>query len=272
MNSLKKPLSQWTRFLARLLGAFWHQTPSQKKTHFKKILHFLKYILYIPFVPTVIVSVVLVMLSQNGLVPLDQKELSYVTKIVLLIDISVALLCYAYNGSHINAFGILAMLLKFIGLPCYALCDNLYQNICLKLFNKNFKKYPFKEMLKNREGILRRENALNLSNRKLIIELCCCVKLCDAKMIQDVLKWCNGSSDRLKYNHLEELRGHVLSQYKNHGAYKKACSNVEYKNTFGGLYNEMDEIMSVYALRNQLEAASNSAETMRHSPRKLRKI
>lgn len=40
------------------------------------------------------------------------------------------------------------------------------------------------------------------------------------------------------------------------------------------LHKQMNDFLAVYALRNQLEATANSAETapMRHSLRKLRKM
>lgn len=148
-------------------------------------------------------------------------------------------------------------------------------------------------MFHNKEMDNRWKNALYLNDKDTVFELYFCLQCCDNQTINDVLKWCNGSSERLQYRHLEELRGRVLSQFKNYSIYTKRFSQwkersfddtiktwVKYATVFFDkkimkeLHKQMNDFWAVYALRNQLEATANSAEAapMRHSLRKLQKI
>lgn len=276
-NHLELPLSNWAQFRARCLGAINPHELTENKTMFNKYVTFFKCILWLPFciplVPTVVVLVALSAQSQEGFVLLSKEQSLNIMIGVMAIDLFLSVVFVAYAQTVINALGVLALFLKYLFFMGYLICDNVYQN----LLNKNFKGYPFKERLKNREGALRCENALFLFDTECRVELYCCFKLCDAETKKDVLKWCNGSSERLQYRHLEELRARVLSQYENYGAYKKAKARfnvgVGQEKTLENLYNEMDELLAVYALHNRLEEASLAADpTVSHTTKKPRKI
>lgn len=271
MNSLEKPLSQWTRFLARLLGA---SLPCEKEQ--SKVKRVFLMTVFCPFLTTLVVLIGVIAASISlGEMPSVAPSLMFV---VIFSDATIFavsnIIVFEDDPLPVNSWGAVLMSFGALGGFYFTEADNLYHNTYSKLFNKNFKKYPFKEMLKNKEGLLRRQNALHISNKTVVVELYCCVKHCNAETMEDVVKWCNASSEHLQYRHLEELRGRVLENFKNYRDYTAECSNsarILHNKTRKEIHDEIDGLLAVYALRNQLEAASQTTYVS-HSAKKPRRI
>jgi hypothetical protein len=155
----------------------------------------------------------------------------------------------------LNTFGVAAITVGLLMAAVFFVADNLYQNACQKLFNKNFKDYPLKNMIKNMEALNRRKNALRLHDQDLVLEMNFCVQNCEQETLKSVLAWCNGAPSMLQYRHLEALRAHVLHQFKSFSSYTEKLVEFQKEKNAHTAQKETDELLKLYALRIELENA-----------------
>lgn len=260
MSDLDQPLSLWERFRARYLGAQpqYGVLPKDKQTLLGRFIGTVKCICKLtictPFLPSVIAFT-----SFQGYSFCSQQTVV----LIFIWDISaflITLLPHLYTARLLNAFGLAVGVMGLLGFVLFIKSDNLYQNICQKLFNKNFENYPLKNMMQNMEAIRRRENALYLHDKELDFELSFCIQNCDPDALKSVSMWCDGSYSMLQYRHLEALRAHVLHQCEGFRSYTKK------RQVFQGVKNvqiarkEADELLKACAIRVKLEKATSTCE------------
>ena len=146
MSTLDQPLSSWERFRARCLGAVpqCRRVPKDKKTVMYWVGNIIKWswisLVCTPLLPTVIVGVAFLM----GFVPPK-----HVGSIWLLGAMDIMVLLGIGVGCKItlNSLGLICGAVGAVLALCFVTADNVYQNICQKVFNKNFKNYPSQQRI-----------------------------------------------------------------------------------------------------------------------------
>lgn len=209
---LDQPLSRWEHFRALYLGAqttFSTPRPKRSRKNWRGV--FLAPVC-VPFLPTLGV----LLGSFMGWFPAFPTE-----GIALVIGLdTLALIIGSVAGATLNAMGLLgvgALVGMGILYEGVSSADNLYQNICQKMFNKNYSSYPLKKMIENREAQLRRRHALRLDEDSLT-ELHFCLTECAFPLRQKVKDW-QTHNPVFQHRHLEELRARVVNQFTTFEAY-----------------------------------------------------
>lgn len=252
MSTLDQPLSKWERFRARCLGAApqYRVLPKDKKTPWVRALAVIKYMgaasAFTPFFPSAIAFAALHM----GWWAVSQQ-----TVVLLVMCDAGALFVGVALRNLLNVFGLAAGVIVVLMAGGFIAADNVYQNVCQKLFNKNFKDYPLKNMLQNMEGLNRRKNALRLHDQDLILEMNFCVKNSEPETIKNVLMWCNSNPSLLQYRHLEVVRAQVLHQFKGFSLYTQKLHSFKKEKSVRAARKEMEELIKMYAVRDKIEAA-----------------
>lgn len=259
VSALNQPLSLWERFRARYLGAQpqYRVLPKDKQTLLGRFIGTVKcigkLIIFTPFLPSLIAFTAF-------------QGYSFCSQTMVLIfiwDISaflITLLPHVYTPRLLNAFGLAVGVMGLLGFVLFTKSDNVYQNICQKLFNKNFKDYPLRNMLKNMEALRRRKNALCLHDKELDFELSFCIQHCEPDTLKSVSMWCDGSYSMLQYRHLEALRAHVLDQCKDFRSYTKKRQVFQGGKNVRIARKEADELLKACAIRIKLENATSTCE------------
>lgn len=203
---LDQPLSRWEHFRALYLGAqTTFSTPRPKRSRKNWRAVFLAPVC-VPFLPTLGV----LLGSFLGWFPAFPTE---GVAVVIGLD-TLALIIGSVAGPTLNAMGLLGVGALVVMGSLYqgiSSADNLYQNICQKMFNKNYRAYPLKKMIENREAQLRRRHALRLDEDALT-EFHFCLTECAPPLRQKVKDW-HTHNPVFQHRHLEELRAHVLTQF-----------------------------------------------------------
>lgn len=252
MSALDQPLSQWERFRARYLGAKpqYRALPKDKHALLTRCIGAIKYMgalaMFIPFLPTMIAFAAFHM----GWWAVSQQ-----TVVLLMVCDTGALLLGVALRNLLNTFGVATGAVGVLMSGVFIAADSTYQNLCQKLFNKNFKHYPLKNMLQNMEAWKRRHNALRLHDPSLELELSFCIQNCNPEMIKKVLTWCNGAPSILQYRHLEAVRAQVLPQFKSFSSYTEKLHLFQKQKTARTARKETEELFQVYTVRAQLESA-----------------
>lgn len=251
MRALDQPLSPWECFRSRYLGAKpqYRVLPKTKKTPLGCAFGAIKYVGQIsvstPFLPSVVVFAAL----HTGYSIGNQQTMA-----LLFMCDAFALFIGIALRNLLNIFGLAAAVVAILMSAFFLAADNVYQNICQKLFNKNFKNYPLKNMMQNMEALRRRENALRLHDEDLVLEMNFCVQNCEPETIKIVLTWCNGSS-MWQYRHLEALRVDVVRQFKDFPSYTKNLHLFQKEKSLRIAQKQTEEILKAYAIHTKLEKA-----------------
>lgn len=266
MSTLEEPLSKWERFRARYLGAKpqYKVLAKDKKSLWVRAMGAIKYIgavsAFTPFLPSMIAFALLNM----GLGTVSHQSL------ILLILCDTGALCVGMGLRNLlNIFGLAAGSVVVLMSGVFIAADNVYQNVCQKLFNPNFKDYPLKNMLQNMEALNRRENALRLHNPDLEFELSFCIQQCEPETIKSVWKWCNGTPSLLEYRHLEALRAQVLHQFKSFSSYTQRLNAFQKNKSVRAVRKETEEVLKLYATRDKIQSALTNSPPQITSHRRM---
>lgn len=252
MSALGQPLSSWERFRARCLGAVpqYRKLPKDKQNLLSRTWNVLKkmFLLSIgtPFLPTAVVFIGIM----SGYASSFQQDIT----VLIVLDL-MALFIGVVVGFPVNICGVVCAIVFTVSAICFYHMDNLYQNVCQKVFNKNFENYPLKNMINNSEALFRRHNALRLHDEEMVFELNFCLQHSNLSTIQSVWQWCNGSSASLQYRHLEAIRAHVLPQFKTFSLYTEKLKQYKSDRSLRSSRKETDELLKMYQLHGCLEAA-----------------
>lgn len=201
---------------------------------------------FTPFLPSAIAFAALHM---------EWWALSQQAVVLLVMCDAGALFVGVVLRNLLNIFGLAAGVIVVLMSGVFIASDNVYQNVCQKLFNKNFKDYPLKNMLQNMEALNRRENALRLHNPDLELELSFCMQHSEPETVKSVLCWCNSNPSLLQYRHLEVVRAQVLHQFKGFPLYTQKLHSFKKEKSVRAARKEMEEWLKRYAVRDKIQAA-----------------
>lgn len=271
-KSLEQPLSPWERFRSQYLGAVVPRpdkrtrelaTPgwANKAKHTLIALALCPFV--VPFVPAVAYAVGAAFGFWNAwasvLIPI----------LICLIAIDALLwLIIQYSYGRLPSINILGV----AGVCCmgvWRIVDNVYQNLCQKVFNHNYKKYPLWNMIKNTEALHRRRNALQLDTDHSVFELHFCLDRCDNQTIDHVLAWHEHHTYSLQHRHLEVVRAQVLTQFPSFKVYEQKLNEFKHGKKVGKAVWATHELLKMHKLRQSLQNAVALYQGSSHCTRRM---
>lgn len=253
--SLEQPLSPWKRFRSLYLGAVAPRKDKPTKPAWKpKAKNALVEIALSPFIVPFAPAVACAVGVGLGFWSAPASMLTPIIGFLLIVDALLWLMMLLSYGNMqpINILGVAVGCCKGM----WRIADNVYQNLCQKLFNRNYKKYPLWSMIKNTEALHRRRNALQLDTDHSVFELHFCLQHCDNHTIDHVLAWHQNHTYSLQHRHLEVVRAHVLSQFKNFAVYAQKLNEFKEENKVGKSILATNELLRMHKLRHTLENAT----------------
>lgn len=254
-TSLEQPLTPWKRFRSLCLGAVAPRKDKRTNPAWKpKAKNALAAIALCPFTMPFVPAVAYAAGVGFGFWSAPASMFTPIIGFLLILDALLwMMMLLSYGKLHpINILGVAAVCCKGV----WRIADNVYQNLCQKLFNRNYKKYPLWSMLKNTEALHRRRNALQLDTNHSVFELHFCLQHCDNQTIDHVLAWHERHTYSLQHRHLEVVRAHVLSQFKNFTLYEQKLKEFKQGKKVGKSIWATNELLRMHKLRHTLENAA----------------